>query len=70
MYGFPLTIYVLMSVLPVDIPLTHFSGHLWATLLGYGVGGALVEMAIGRRFRRCCSRGAAHGGGRDPGTQQ
>ena len=33
MYGFPLTIYLLTSVLPFDIPLVHTSGHLWATLL-------------------------------------
>lgn len=46
MYGFPLTIYFLTSVLPVDIPLVHHSGHLWATLLGYGRAGAVVEMMI------------------------
>lgn len=50
MYGFPLTIYVLTSVLPVDIPLVHHSGHLWATLLGYGQIGAAIEMAIGYTF--------------------
>lgn len=47
MYGFPLTIYVLTSVLPLDIPLVHFSGHLWAALLGYGPVGAAIEMVIG-----------------------
>ena len=31
MYGFPLTIYFLTSALPLDIPLLHYSGHLWAT---------------------------------------
>lgn len=50
MYGFPLTIYVLTSVLPLEIPLVHHSGHLWATLLGYGKGGAILEMAIGYTF--------------------
>src|SRR3546814_8130868 len=50
MYGFPLTIYFLTSVLPVEIPLVHYSGHLWATLLGYGPVGAAVEMAIGYTF--------------------
>ena len=50
MYGFPLTIYFLTSVLPFDIPLVHTSGHLWATLLGYGVEGGMVEMAIGYLF--------------------
>lgn len=47
MYGFPLTIYFLMSIAPVDIPLVHDSGHLWATMLGYGRAGAVVEMAVG-----------------------
>ncbi len=50
MYGFPLTIYVLTSVLPLDIPLVHNSGHLWATLLGYGPPGQIVEMLIGYAF--------------------
>jgi protein-S-isoprenylcysteine O-methyltransferase Ste14 len=50
MYGFPLTIYLLTAVLGIDIPLVHSSGHLWATLLGYGRTGALVEMAIGSVF--------------------
>ncbi len=50
MYGFPLTIYVLTSFLHVPIPLVHGSGHLWATLLGYGSAGALVEMILGYAF--------------------
>ena len=50
MYGFPLTIYVLTSFLHVPIPLVHESGHLWATLLGYGPAGALVEMILGYAF--------------------
>jgi methanethiol S-methyltransferase len=50
MYGFPLTIYLLTSALSLDIPLVHSSGHLWATLLGYGLVGASVEMAIGLVF--------------------
>ncbi|MBI4342207.1 MAG: isoprenylcysteine carboxylmethyltransferase family protein [Candidatus Omnitrophica bacterium] len=50
MYGFPLTIYFLTSVLPLDIPLVHDSGHLWATLLGYGRGGQITEMTIGYAF--------------------
>lgn len=50
MYGFPLTIYFLTSVLPIDIPLVHSSGHLWATLLGYGQVGAAIEMTLGYAF--------------------
>lgn len=47
MYGFPLTIYVLAGLLHIEIPMVHNSGHLWATLLGYGAAGDIVEMAIG-----------------------
>lgn len=47
MYGFPLTIYLLTGFLGIDVPLTAYSGHLWATLLGYGPVGAMVEMLIG-----------------------
>lgn len=50
MYGFPLTIYVLTTVLPIKIPLVHNSGHLWATLLGYGETGAVIEMLAGSVF--------------------
>ena len=47
MYGFPLTMYLLTGFFGLDVPLVHVSGHLWSTLLGYGTGGALVEMALG-----------------------
>ena len=50
MYGFPLTIYVLTTFLPFKIPLVHDSGHLWATLLGYGRGGDAIEMLLGSIF--------------------
>ena len=50
MYGFPLTIYELTTFLPIKIPLVHNSGHLWATLLGYGEGGAVIEMLAGSVF--------------------
>lgn len=50
MYGFPLTIYVLTGLLGVDIPLRAETGHLWATLLGYGMGGAMIEMLLGGVF--------------------
>jgi protein-S-isoprenylcysteine O-methyltransferase Ste14 len=46
MYGFPLTIYLFTSLLPLKIPLVHSSGHLWATLLGYGRLGVAVEAMI------------------------
>lgn len=35
---------------PVEIPLVHNSGHLWAILLGYGLLGQAIEMAIGYAF--------------------
>lgn len=47
MYGFPLTLYVLTGYFGIDIPIEHPSGHLWATLLGYGYLGGVVEMIIG-----------------------
>jgi protein-S-isoprenylcysteine O-methyltransferase Ste14 len=50
MYGFPLTIYLLTGFFGIDLPLTASSGHLWATLLGYGEGGAMVEMLLGYAF--------------------
>ena len=50
MYGFPLTIYLLTGFLEIEIPAVHYSGHLWATLLGYGRLGAVIEMLIGYAF--------------------
>lgn len=50
MYGFPLTIYLLTGFLGIDIPRNAFTGHLWATLLGYGEVGAMVEMMLGGIF--------------------
>ena len=47
MYGFPLTLYVLTGFLGVDISFMHQSGHLWATLLGLGPIGWMIEMIIG-----------------------
>lgn len=50
MYGFPLTIYVLTGFFGIDIPWFHESGHLWATLLGFGESGAVIEMMLGYAF--------------------
>lgn len=50
MYGFPLTIYLLSGFLGLDIPLAHESGHLWASLFGWGPVGAMVEMVLGYAF--------------------
>ncbi|MFQ5911774.1 MAG: methyltransferase family protein [Nitrospinota bacterium] len=47
MYGFPLTIYLLTGWLGLEIPWLHRSGHLWATLFGWGDLGAMVEMLVG-----------------------
>jgi protein-S-isoprenylcysteine O-methyltransferase Ste14 len=47
MYGFPLTIYILTSILgsryPTLNPFSHASGHLWVTFLG---GGAVTLTTI------------------------
>ena len=47
MYGFPLTIYILTSVLgsryPVIDPFSHMNGHLWVTLAG---GSTYVWLAV------------------------
>lgn len=32
------------GLLGIEIPLVHYIGHLWATLLSYGRVGALIEM--------------------------
>ncbi len=50
MYGFPLTIYLLTGFLDIDIPLDAMPGHLWATLLGYGMVGGTIEMLLGGGF--------------------
>jgi protein-S-isoprenylcysteine O-methyltransferase Ste14 len=50
MYGFPLTIYLLTGFFGIDLPLTSYSGHLWATLLGFGTLGAMIEMLLGYAF--------------------
>jgi protein-S-isoprenylcysteine O-methyltransferase Ste14 len=50
MYGFPVTIYVLTTVFGLKIPWLHPKGHLWATLLGLGYTGDVIEMLIGFAF--------------------
>lgn len=50
MYGFPLTIYLLVGWLGLDIPWAHESGHLWASLFGWGAVGAMIEMVVGYTF--------------------
>lgn len=47
MYGFPLTLYFLTSIVPIDVQLIHSSGHVWATLLGYGTFAMVLEMMLG-----------------------
>ncbi|MDA8254290.1 MAG: isoprenylcysteine carboxylmethyltransferase family protein [Betaproteobacteria bacterium] len=50
MYGFPLTIYLLVGVFGIDLPLNAMPGHLWATLFGYGLIGGMIEMLLGGVF--------------------
>ena len=50
MYGFPVTIYVLTTVFGLKVPWLHPSGHLWATLLGFGYVGDVIEMLLGFTF--------------------
>lgn len=47
LYGFQLTLYFLSSSAPLDISLVHSSGHVWATLLGYGTFAMVLEMILG-----------------------
>ncbi len=51
MYGFPLTIYVLASLLGANLgvasPFGHLEGHLLATLLGFPAWAALAVCAVG-----------------------
>lgn len=47
MYGLPLTIYALSSLLRVDLPFTHIEGHLWASLLGLGITAAMIICMFG-----------------------
>lgn len=47
MYGFSLTVWLLSTILGRKIPLIHTSGHLWATLFGWGGKGVMIEMFIG-----------------------
>ncbi|MBI4285388.1 MAG: isoprenylcysteine carboxylmethyltransferase family protein [Chloroflexi bacterium] len=51
MYGFPLTIYLLTSLLgsqyPVTNPFSHLSGNLWAVLAGGSSLASAVFMAVG-----------------------
>lgn len=45
MYGFPLTIYVLVRMFGLDR--TNLSANLWSTLLGVGETGMLIAMLLG-----------------------
>lgn len=47
MYGLPLTIYALSSLLRIDLPFTHIEGHLWASLLGLGTTAAMIICQFG-----------------------
>lgn len=45
MYGFPLTIYLLVRFFGLDQ--THLSANLWSTLLGMGETGMMISMILG-----------------------
>lgn len=45
MYGFPLTIYLLVRFFGLDQ--THLSANLWSTLLGVGEAGMMIAMFLG-----------------------
>jgi protein-S-isoprenylcysteine O-methyltransferase Ste14 len=45
MYGFPLTIYLLVRFFGLDA--FHLNANLWSTLLGYGETGMLISMILG-----------------------
>ena len=45
MYGFPLTIYLLVRFFGLDS--TNLNANLWSTLLGYGDSGMLISMILG-----------------------
>ncbi|MEO6993620.1 MAG: isoprenylcysteine carboxylmethyltransferase family protein [Lacunisphaera sp.] len=45
MYGFPLTIYLLVRFFGLDK--TNLNANLWSTLLGYGETGMMISMIIG-----------------------
>jgi protein-S-isoprenylcysteine O-methyltransferase Ste14 len=45
MYGFPLTIYLLVRFFGIDK--NHLNANLWSTLLGYGETGMMISMILG-----------------------
>jgi len=45
MYGFPLTIYILVRFFGLDR--TNLNANLWSTLLGYGETGMMISMILG-----------------------
>lgn len=45
MYGFPLTIYLLVRFFGIDK--TNLDANLWSTLLGYGEAGMMISMVLG-----------------------
>lgn len=48
MYGFPLTIYVLVRFFGLDK--TYLNANLWSTLLGMGETGMMISMILGYAF--------------------
>ncbi len=48
MYGFPLTIYLLVRFFHLDR--NHLNANLWSTLLGFGETGMMIAMLVGYAF--------------------
>lgn len=56
MYGFPLTRYFLTSIVPIDTPLIHSSGHVWHSVRAIPGSGADVRSRLVNVRTPCSDR--------------
>lgn len=49
MYGFPITLYILVRGFGLDVPISQ-TGNLWSSLLDYGETGMFIAMLLGYAF--------------------